>query len=489
MKTPQEHELRLQIPGVPELKSMSNAFIEQALAFADFEGELATKLRDSASEILSIIESKIENDGDIALLINLRVVIDPLMFRLEILEHGQIMSNKDLKNTSSAFEEMRWKQLGTKGSQLSLTHKRPHEEISTLVHVEERLSEKEMHEEEIQPSKTGNESYRIRTFIESDALEVSKLIFESYGRTYANEDLYYPERIAKANNIGKLSSAVAESSDGQIVGHLALEMPSPHPIAELGIAVVNHAHRGHGILNLMNEFLLNTARNLGLEAQWAQPVTAHPYSQRMNLAYGWNPCGVSFGAIPCSLQFRGGATKEGSNRSTLLMHVLHLMPRPSTTASVPKELQDIVRSIYEAQGCNAKIITTLTPPPTDLPNTNNECTVHSTFSRLMQAGTIQVHSIDDKTLPFIQIAEENLREVSGAEVIYLDLPITNMNCAWLADALAHQGFVFCGICPRFLGEDSLRLQKPIAPYAHENLAIEGELAQRIVGEVLQALRA
>ena len=171
------------------------------------------------------------------------------------------------------------------------------------------------------------------------------------------------------------------------------------------------------------------------------------------------------------------------------MHALRLMSCPPITVSVPKSLQDIVRSIYEAQDCNAKIITTLTPPSTDLTNTNDESTVHSTFSRLTQAGTIQVHSIDDKTLPFIQIAEKNLREFSGAEVIYLDLPITNMNCAWLADALAHQGFVFCGIGPRFLGEDSLRLQKPIAPYAHENLAIEGELAQRIVGEVLQALRA
>jgi hypothetical protein len=166
-----------------------------------------------------------------------------------------------------------------------------------------------------------------------------------------------------------------------------------------------------------------------------------------------------------------------------------LLPRDPLVAHVPETHAALVDAIYEAQNQEASLDTSLHPPTTETNGLESELGVSSKFNRSMRIGAIEVHTINHETLALVRQAEVFLREISGAEVIYIDLPITHRSCAWLADALRSDGFVFCGVGPRFLGEDSLRLQKLIAPYQHEGLDIEGELAQRIVDEVLQALRA
>ena len=317
-------------------------------------------------------------------------------------------------------------------------------------------------------------------------LQISQQIYATYGRTYFNEDFYYPDRIIAENQSGKLHSAVAETSEGEIVGHCALERPTPLPIAELGIAVVDQTHRGHGLLGKMEELLLEQARKIQLDAIWALPVAWHPYSQRMNLKHGWQPCGIALNVFS-PIRLGTAQAPESIGRITAMMHVLPIAPASPITAFVPDGLAEIVGAIYEAQGREVTIDTTSTPP-TSSPHAEGDDHLVKSILCTFKLAVIQAHCILPETLPLLRQASHILSDFAGAEVMYLDLPITHPNCAWLANALLDDGFVFGGIGPRFLGEDSLRLQKPITPFRHEGLAIEGELAQRITDEVLQALR-
>ncbi len=67
----------------------------------------------------------------------------------------------------------------------------------------------------------------------ADALTVSQLIYKTYGPSYFNRDVYYPERVAAQNVSGAIVSFVAEAAaSGEIVGHYALERNQPGPVAE-----------------------------------------------------------------------------------------------------------------------------------------------------------------------------------------------------------------------------------------------------------------
>jgi len=65
--------------------------------------------------------------------------------------------------------------------------------------------------------------------------QVSRLVYKTYGYTYPNEDLYYPETVKMLNESGRLISIVAmDISNNKIVGHYAIEMYDNPFVAELG---------------------------------------------------------------------------------------------------------------------------------------------------------------------------------------------------------------------------------------------------------------
>src|SRR5205823_8722974 len=70
---------------------------------------------------------------------------------------------------------------------------------------------------------TPAQEYVIRRLEPGDAIQVARCVYRAYGYSYLNEDLYYPERIARLNADGELISAVSVDESGEIVGHYALE--------------------------------------------------------------------------------------------------------------------------------------------------------------------------------------------------------------------------------------------------------------------------
>ena len=73
-----------------------------------------------------------------------------------------------------------------------------------------------------------------------------------------------PSRIAAQNLHEALLSIVAVGEDGRLAGHCALERNREGPVAEIGQAAVDPAHRGRGLLDRMKGALEREAQALGL---------------------------------------------------------------------------------------------------------------------------------------------------------------------------------------------------------------------------------
>jgi hypothetical protein len=492
---PDRHTFRLELPGLPELADLARAFLGRTIRFADFEGDDARTLCDAACAALARVEEVVESRHDFDLPIEVRVVVDAEALEVSILERGTPLAGapsdargiRGLRDVAAVFDGVRWEQRGAEGSELHLRRYRPHPEITALVQVEHRLAVQRLEQAESEPRAPADLQYVFRDFRPQDALEVSRRIYESYGRSYPNPDLFYPERIVALNRSGRLRSIVAQAPDGSIVGHYAIERPRLRPIGESGLAVIDPPHRGRGLLKQMRTKLVEVSGSLGLLGLWSQPTARHPYSQRMNISQGSTACGLSLGTTPASTLLRGGARGDVGLRASCFLYWDPLVDEEPLEAYVPEVVAPLVAAIYEARGRNATLSTDLGALPAA--SVHGENAVRTRFDRARRSGSIEVDRIDAGSHDLVAEAIQLLVDVAGAEVVYVDLPITDPGCARLAGELLGGQLHFAGIGPRFLGEDSFRLQRLVAPVDLDGLVVEGELGARIAEQVLSSVPA
>lgn len=197
-----------------------------------------------------------------------------------------------------------------------------------------------------QVPRAPEQDYTIRRMRPTDAVAISQLMFKAYGPTYFNRDVYYPERVAALNASDAIISFVAEGAQGRIVGHYALEKNQAGPVVEGGQAVVDPAHRGRHLLDRLKQSALDHARDLKLAGIYSDAVTVHRFTQKANVAAGWQLCCADVGISPQSEAFRGIAAPPIRQRVTCLMYFLPLSPKQPRVVHVPEKHRSIVSKIY-----------------------------------------------------------------------------------------------------------------------------------------------
>ncbi|MEE2971700.1 MAG: GNAT family N-acetyltransferase, partial [Planctomycetota bacterium] len=367
--------------------------------------------------------------------------------------------------------------------------------IEVLEEARQRIehAEAEAAQSDVEPS-TRTTEYRIRDYRVGDGLEVARRIYEAYGRSYPNPDLYVPERIDRLNREGRIHSIVCESDDGDVVGHYALERPDLGPIGEAGQAVIDHRHRGHGLMKPMRAAVEEAGRSLGLLGIWSQPTARHPVSQRMNLGFGSTPCALCLGTTPAGATLRGGVTgaiEDDANpaRHSCFLYWHPLREEPPLVARVPEAVAAVLEPLYAARGRTVDFRTEVVDPPL------GHETVASRFDSSRSVAWITVDRITVGALDAIQATMQAMENSVGAATVFIDLPIDDPGCVGLADHLLAEGIRLAGIGPRFRtidgpqrAEDVLRLQANPAPVDLEGLVVEGDLGRALADAVLDSGR-
>lgn len=486
-------DFQIRLPAMPELRGLIRSFLLEVLEVAGFTPEDRETLGDRILELLVRIERLAdERAGDDLLPIEIGATVDPSRVTIVCREHGIPIDDATIGSRIEGIDEMRWVQHGS-DSELQIVQRRPARPIEVLetAKAREAAAEATPADPAVDPSTTADE-YAIRGYRKGDGIGIARTIYETYGRDYPNPDVYDPVRIDELNSTGRLVSIVCESPSGATAGTYALERPGLERIGEAGQAVIDPAHRGHGLMRPMRAEIERIGRSLGLYGIFSQPTARHPLSQRMNLKFGSTPSALCLGTTPASAAFRAGVaggTDAGKDagRHSCLLYWHPLQEETPIRAFVPDPLAELVEALYAARGRDATVETASTSAA---PSRRSVCTTH--FDATRGVARIAADACDSTTTMQVRSAILAISAVPGAATIFVDLPIDDPGTARVGSELLGEGLRPAGIGPGFqtLGspdapvEDVLRLQTSIAPVDLDGLVVEGALGERIRAIVL-----
>jgi len=316
-------------------------------------------------------------------------------------------------------------------------------------------------------------NFDIRLMKPEEALEICRCIYDSYGYSYANENIYYPERVVAMNENKQLRSAVAVTETGEMGGHFALLYYDNLP-AEVGIAVTKKKFRGQGFARQLGEFLAEEAIRDGLKGLQIKEVTAHPYTQKFCRKLGYKDCGILLGHSPKSLSFKGIADTLKQRNSDILGFKYLQKPDPVTIYPTDKH-KEMICELYASIGVDV-ICEKETYPAPDAAKSVMNVEVHAIRSLAVIYMTTYGHDV-------LQALRQELRKLFRDEiqVVELYLPIEDPMATVLVPELEKIGFVFTGILPQTIKGDTLVMQYFNGVHIdYDELVIVSDTAQHLL---------
>ena len=437
----------LRLPIQPAAVSFAREYTRAIAALAQLPLSDSDAFVDAVTAACSdiIAETECESDGLI-----LRGVVTASAVSLTIREQGRPFDPSladatgmgspvkrcDWESLRHAVDEAHWVCRGSAGMELTLLKRCPQ------IHIVEQLPGLKplTHDAPV----ATEQVYMIRRFKPEDAVGIACCVYESYGYTYGNEDLYYPDRIVHLNGTGQLVSIVAIDQSGGVVGHLALERPDLSRIAESGQAVVSPAHRGRHLLERLRTELEEEARRIGLDGVIGFPVTTHVFSQRMEEKFGAVLCGVALDQMPKSTVFKNIAGEPAPQRISTMFYFKYMSPPPPTIIYAPERHRAIMDRLYAAFDLVAEFRPTSDAGAAAVP-ARGHLTVK--LDRAWGFGQIHVEIAGKDTATEICRAKRDLVETDSVEVIYLFLSLAQSATPALCAAAEAEGFFWSGVVP------------------------------------------
>jgi len=343
-------------------------------------------------------------------------------------------------------------------------------------HVAEATKQSDLAAFEDEPPLAPEQEYDVRRLQSEDAAQVSQLIYRAYGNTYFNEDVYYPRRVAAQNEHGTLVSFVAVTAEGEVVGHYALEFDQEGPVAEVGQAVVNPAHRQRGLMTRMKDAALAHAAEAKLTGWFADAVCVHPYTQKSNVEHGGKLCCVDLGISPATEKFRG-FTEEGQQRISCMLYFHWLRQPEKRTVYVADRHRAIIEQIYQNLDCPVDFGKPQPPAEHGLLASEVEERAKLATLRITKLGSDSVHEL-------LHIKRQ-LLEHGKAEAIFAELPLADPGAATVAERLEEAGFGILGIAPHFAANgDILRMAYHVEPLSREAIKVYEPFGEELLDYVL-----
>ncbi len=323
-------------------------------------------------------------------------------------------------HAAGVVDQMHWLAFGPQGKALQL--------IKWLhtTHVTNVSSAEELARAKPSVPLAPKQQYAVRRMLPDEATQVSQLMYRTYGTTYFNEDVYYPERIAALNQRGTLISIVAVGEDGRVAGHCALERNQVGLVAEIGQAAVDPAHRGRGLLDQMKALLEKEAQALGLAGWYADAVAVHTFTQQSDAHHGGHVCGIDLAISPQSESFRGIANEQ-SQRVSCVLYFRPLAAADKRTVHVPKRHQGMVADIF-----------TNMQAPFEFGGPSSAMPEHGSFAVELRSSaafaTVRVETLGQDSVHAIRHTVRELVERSRAEVVVVELPLEDPATAQVCEA-------------------------------------------------------
>ncbi len=303
-----------------------------------------------------------------------------------------------------------------------------------------------------EPSDESETEYRLYSVTSSDAEDISRLIYKTYGYSYSKEDLYFPRRIELAVRHGYKFGTIARTKNGFPVGYFAVIRNSDSPIGEIGEAVVSPEHRKKGLMKKMLDQLIEMSRRRGLMGIYGMALTVHTISQKVNETFGFRSTALMLAKSPPSVY--KGIREDYPQPVSLLLDFLPLTGQWDRPVWLPNRYEPIIIDLYN-QFDNHPVFVSL---PEQIEKDRSDTRMHLDIQYESNTALIVVErygdSFETSSLQmFRSIAELNLTSV------YIDIPLDHPWAEHAVEWLKKKRFLFAGLMPMFHGErDYLRMQ-------------------------------
>jgi len=338
-------------------------------------------------------------------------------------------------------DEVRFLSLGPRGKRVEFIKKLP---VTCIA--------EEGAPEQVQPA-PGDVTIVNRLMTADDAVGMARCVYRSYGYTYCNDFVYYPDLVKERMERGVYLACVSVAN-GEVIGHAGLIYDEPGDlVAEGVIAVVDPRYRSHGVFNQLSLFLLEQERRLGMYGMFTEAVAVHHYTQKANLTQGAHETGLAIGVLPETMYFRKIYSEDKQKRQSVVLFYMKLADGPVRTVFLPMHHAGIIRRIYQENGLE-RIIGSISdirehPPEQSVAEVRLQASAAMAYIKVRQVG---------QDLP--ELMRYRLRELclQKTEIILLDLPLPDPGTMQVCAALELLGFFFCGVIPELYHGDVLRLQ-------------------------------
>jgi anti-sigma regulatory factor (Ser/Thr protein kinase)/GNAT superfamily N-acetyltransferase len=347
-------------------------------------------------------------------------------------------------------DEIHFLNLGRRGKRVELFKNLPYKD------VEAYISEGEKDRTVSLPPVPQDISLTIRLTRPDDAVNLARCVYRCYGYTYANADVYFPDRFTELVTSGLLISHVALTPDNEVVGHVAIRKENPDArTGERGQAVVDPLYRGHGLFNKLLSSAMAHAKDTGMYGTYSEAVAVHTFSQQAALSMGAQETGILLGFIPTNMFFKRIQEGDREQRQATVLLYTRANQEPQRDVYPPFHHTAIIRSIYEKNNFRRNIIKSSdVKEPADIPVSSLiDVKVHTeanlAFMRVAQYGA------DLEELVKFRLHELCLRKIDS---IYIDLPLSHPATQKFCATVEMLGFFFAGVIPEMSEGDVLRLQ-------------------------------
>ncbi|MFP4460907.1 MAG: ATP-binding protein [Thermotogota bacterium] len=471
-------------------------FVHTMVSISGFEKKIQTHIRLALEEMLNYLSTTALSDPEAEPLslsmspqeegLLIRLTVKGLPLDLEHLPSFSFSEELDEKESQglnlhlvrAMMDDLSFINRGREGLEITMTKTR------TDRHVEHLIEEKEV---PTAPAQDPDQPllYTVRAAMESDAFQISRGAYLSYGYTYY-DFVYYPEQIINLQRSGRLHSLVfVKDDDGQVIGHAAVKMPPNRTdIGEQGVwFIIPEYRRSYGLAPILGQESHNLARKLGLNSTYAQMLAGHIKSQKMGLALGLKDCTLLLGYKPRDTNVKGlGGKFQG--KMGVLTQWSALKPQRSRSIYPPERYRDFVQTLYEHLEIPYVIASQGTIPESE----TRDPVVEVTRDGLRNIGQINVSHIGSDPAGVSKWCLNTCRDLAREklDVIYLRLNLEDSGASELAQKCAKEGFIIAGIFPdEFVNGDALVMQYMNLP---EN-PFEGlKLASDMANSMLQTIQ-
>jgi anti-sigma regulatory factor (Ser/Thr protein kinase) len=406
--------------------------------------------------LVNVIQSSFEpgDEGTIDLILTQRpgqfiIAVEDRGFPIDItkLEEGETTGLGFLLMKKMA-DEVKFVNLGKNGKRFELIKAIPQK------FIDEYLSEEE--KKNILPPDVERRDFskiNIRMMVPSDAINLARCVYRSYGYTYASV-IYYPDKIKELLETGLLESVVAENEEGEIIGHLGGTYLNPgDKVAETGMAVVDPRYRGHDMFKRMKNYMAEHLLNTGGYGLYSESVTIHPYTQKGNIALGAHETGLMLGFVPDNFVFKKIFEGEQAQRQTTVLFYFKINQEPPRVVFPPTNHSEIISEIYANNQLNREI--SEVPPDFSFGKEKTQLDITIKYDLNVAFMTIKKYGEDAVDLINFNLKELCLKKI---DCIYFDLPLSEPATAIVCPKAQSMGFLFSGIIPELHDGDVLRLQ-------------------------------